>query len=87
MSTIKDSRALAEFRARGGFPGPMVVAAVRDHLLPELYAELTGRQIGIVMVACNAAFHKGKKAAGAEMIDTDAVWIERLGRIIDIPVT
>jgi hypothetical protein len=39
------------------------------------------------MAACNAAFHKGKKAAGAEMIDTDAVWIERLGRIIDLPVT
>jgi hypothetical protein len=87
MSTVKDSRALAEFRTRGGFPGPMVVAAVREHLPPELFTELTGRQIGIVMAACNAAFHKGKKAAGAEMIDTDAVWIERLGRIIDLPIT
>jgi hypothetical protein len=87
MSNVKHSRALAEFRARGGFPGPMVVAAVREHLPPELFAELTGRQIGIVMAACNAAFHKGKQAAGAEMIDTDAVWIARLGRIIDLPVT
>lgn len=85
MTTAKTSRALAEYRSRGGFCGTTTVAAVEAHLPTELFCELTGRQIGIVMAACNAAFHRGKAAAGAEMIDNDAVWIASRGIIVDLP--
>jgi hypothetical protein len=86
MSTIKMSRAVSEYRARGGFCGAATVDAIKANLPIELYKELTGRQIGIVMAACNSAFHKGKAATGAEMVDEDAVWIASRGIIVELPL-
>ena len=67
----------------GGHKGTATVAAVLDGI-PDVLMSLTGAQLGVVMSAVNAAYHRGRASCQAEVIDGDAVWIAPLGRLIEL---
>lgn len=67
-------------RTYDGHKGDVTVKAVLDGVPTELMDVLTGAQLGMVMSAVNAAYHRGKHDAGAEAIDGGAaVWVNRDG--------
>ena len=70
----------AAMAAYQGHKGTATVAAVLAQVPLELRNSLTGRQLGMVMSAVDAAYHNGKAAAGAEMINANCVWITGLNR-------
>ena len=52
--------------------------------IPDVLAQsLTADQLTDVANCINAAYHRGKADAGAEMIDDNAVYIGSIGRIIE----
>lgn len=52
-----------------GFAGPTTVAAIMDQIPKELQAELTGKQLGLVMRAVNTAYQNGRIAAEGEIAE------------------
>ena len=68
--------------AYDGHAGDQTVKAVMDGL-PADCGGMTGKQLGIMMSAINAAYHRGKAAAGAEVVD-DCVWVG--GKLIPLDV-
>lgn len=66
-----------------GFKGGATLSAITDQVPEELIERLTGKELGLVMEAINAAFQKGKASTGAEMIDNNAVYINKLDKIIE----
>lgn len=81
MNKLKSKNML---KAYNGFKGSETLQAVIDGVPEELFDELTGRQLGFVMKAVNNAYHRGRVSTGAEMVDTNAVWIASLDRILDL---
>lgn len=82
MHTKKRLNMLAAYT---GHKGPRTVAAVMDGIPDELMARLSGRELGLVMNAVNNAYHRGRASTGAEVIDANAVFVNHLDRVIDIP--
>ena len=76
----KESRAMAAY---DGFKGGQTVAHVKKLVGKELADRLTGHELGLVMSAVNRAYHEGKDSMGAEMIDSNCVWIKSLDRAIE----
>jgi len=72
-------RAAAE-AAYDGFHGRITMEAVEAFVGAELHKRLTGREYGLALSAVNTAFHAGKKAQGAEVVDGDYVWVECIQR-------
>lgn len=70
MNTLKRKNMMAAYT---GFKGHQTVQAVTKQIPEELFDRLTGRELGIVMSAINAAYHSGKADAGAE-ITGDCLW-------------
>ena len=73
----------------GFFCGSRTVQAVQDGIPEELVSRLTGRELGLVMSAVNAAYHRGKSSLGGLDLCDDAVWIpdastERGGQLIPL---
>lgn len=66
-----------------GFKGTATYSAVEKQLPEKLVNELTGAQLALVMQAINTAYQKGKASTGAEMIDNNAVYIEKLDKVIE----
>lgn len=66
-----------------GFEGSQTVNAILSQIPDELLEQLSGKQIGMVMNAIKAAYNDGKASTGAEMIDSNAVYINSLGKIIE----
>jgi len=66
-----------------GFKGQQTMSQISKLVGPELAQILTGKQLGLVMNAINNAYHEGKTSAGAEMIDSNAVYINKLGKVIE----
>lgn len=81
MRADKYSRMIAQY---DGHRGPATVGAVLDGVPHALVVRLTGRELGLVMSAVNAAYHRGRASCRAEVIDDDAVWIEPLGRLYEL---
>lgn len=77
---IKMNRAIETYT---GFKGGATLSAITDQVPEELIERLTGKELGLVMEAINAAFQKGKASTGAEMIDNNAVYINNLGKVIE----
>lgn len=71
-------------RAYNGFSGPETVKAVLAQVPAELFAELTGKQLGAIMSAVNQAYHNGKSVCGCEVIDGEAIFINRLGHLYEL---
>jgi hypothetical protein len=78
--STKRSRAIASY---DGFKGDSTVAHVLQLVGNELANRLTGHELGLVMSAVNRAYHAGKASTGADMIDDNAVWINKLNRAIE----
>jgi hypothetical protein len=76
----KESRAMAAY---GGFTGRQTVAHIKKLIGKELEDQLTGRQFGLVMSAVSRAYHEGRASTGAEMVDSNCVWINSLNRAIE----
>ncbi len=66
-----------------GFKGYSTLAAVEKQIPEELIPQLTARQLALVMDAINAAYQRGRASTGAEMVDTDCVWINGINRMIE----
>jgi hypothetical protein len=66
-----------------GHPGPVTVQAVLDQIPDSVKQSLTGAQLGRVMSTVNAAYHNGKAACGAEVMD-GAIWIDAVGKLIEL---
>lgn len=77
---IKLNRAYEEYK---GFKGTGTYTAVEKQLPEKLIEELTGKQLALVMQAISEAYQSGKASAGAEMIDNNAVYINRLDKVIE----
>lgn len=77
---IKLNRAYEEYK---GFKGTATYTAVEKQLPEELIEKLTGKQLALVMQAINNAYQNGKASTGAEMIDNNAVYINKLGKAIE----
>jgi len=58
-------------------------SAIFAQIPDSLTQPLTSEQLAAVADCINAAYHRGKAAAGAEMIDNNAVYIDSLSRIIE----
>jgi len=80
MRQDKYNRMIAQYN---GHRGPITVSAVMEGV-PDALMHLTGRELGMVMSAINAAYHRGRASCHAEVIDGDAVWIEPLGCLYEL---
>ena len=80
MRRDKYSRMLAAY---DGFLGDRTVKAVLAHVPSQLIPSLTGRELGAVMSAINAAYHAGRASTGAEVED-GAIWINELGKLYEL---
>ncbi len=78
MNALKEKNMLAAY---DGFTGSRTLEAMMNQVPDELWDRLTGRELGLVMSAINAAYHKGKADAGAEVVD-DCVWVA--GKLIPL---
>jgi hypothetical protein len=76
----KHDRAMAAY---DGFKGGATVEHIRKLIGKELAERLTGHELGLVMSAVNRAYHEGKASAGAEMIDSNCVFIAGLDKAIE----
>ncbi len=72
MNALKSKNMMAAYK---GFKGDRTLESVMSFIPDVLMERLTGRELGEVMNAVNTAFHSGKAAAGAEVVD-DCLWIE-----------
>lgn len=86
MRSDKRNRAISQYN---GHRGPATVAHVERNLLtayPEASRELTGKQYGRVMSACNTSYHDGAANATAlgDVWDYNAPtdWIAGIGKRI-----
>lgn len=82
MRSDKRNRAMSQY---AGHNGAATVAHVERNLLtayPTASQELTGKQYGAVMSACNTSYQDGRTSCGAERLDTDAVWIKGVGVLV-----
>lgn len=77
---IKLNRAMELYT---GFKGAGTYSEVENQLPEKLVDELTGAQLALVMQAINTAYQKGKASTGAEMIDNNAVYINKLNKVIE----
>jgi hypothetical protein len=76
----KEDRAMAAY---DGFKGQATMSHIRKLIGKELCDRLTGHELGLVMSAVNRAYHEGKASTGAEMIDSNCVYINSLDRAIE----
>ena len=61
--------------AYDGFHGSRTVDAVLAQIPRDLQQRLTGRELGMVMSAVNAAYHNGRASHGGLDLCDDAVWL------------
>lgn len=78
--SIKLNRAMELYT---GFKGAGTYSEVENQLPEKLVNELTGAQLALVMQAISTAYQKGKASTGAEMVDNNAVYIEKLNKVIE----
>lgn len=77
---IKISRAVELYN---GFKGAQTIDAVVAGVPEELIERLTAKELSVVMQAVNSAYHRGRKSTGAEMIDNNAVYIDKIDKVIE----
>ena len=77
---VKMAKAIKLYK---GFKGTSTLAAVTKQIPDELIPQLTAQQLALVMDAINAAYQRGRASTGAEMVDTDCVWINGINRRIE----
>lgn len=71
MNTLKHKNMMASYT---GHNGHVTVGAVTDQIPAELFARLTGHELGLVMSAVNTAYHNGRASHGGFDITDDCLW-------------
>jgi len=64
--------------------GPNTQGAVLAQLPQQLLGTLTSRDIALVCDAINTAYHNGKASCGCEVIDGEAIFINKLGNLYEL---
>lgn len=82
MRNDKYQRMLSAFGNNKNYPS--VVNAVFAKIPPNIIGKLTGKELGERMKAINDSFHEGKKSCGAEVVDGESVWIDKLNTMYDL---
>jgi hypothetical protein len=77
---IKLQRAIKQANV---FKGQTTLSAIKDQLPESLLETLTAKDIALVLEVINKAYHTGRASTGAEMIDTNAVYIQNIGKVIE----
>ena len=77
---IKINRAIEMYT---GFKGSETMHCLLDGIPKELIERLTAKELSIVMLAMQKQYQEGKKSTGAEMIDNNAVYIDKLDKVIE----
>jgi hypothetical protein len=80
MNALKSKNMMKVYN---GHTGSSTISAVMEFIPQELLATLTGKQLGLIMNAVDSAFHTGKASTGAEMIDSNCVYVENLKKAIE----
>lgn len=70
-------------RTYTGFKGSRTLEAIMDKIPVEL-KHLSGKELGLVANAINESYHSGKAACGAEIVDGDAIWINKLNKLVEL---
>lgn len=78
--SIKIDKAMKKY---SGFKGEYTLSRVMERIPDELIEGVTSDQLAIIMHIVAKAYTDGKNAAGAEMIDHNAVYINSIGKIIE----
>ena len=52
-----------------GFRGSATLRAIKEGVPEALWSRLTGAELGLVLDAVNAAYHRGRASCGAEVDD------------------
>lgn len=63
--------------------GPVTTSAVIGRIPADVIKECPARLIAQVANAINQAYHDGRASTGAEMVDHNCVWINKLDRAIE----
>jgi hypothetical protein len=79
--SIKLNRAI---RNANVFKGSVTVDAIMKQIPEQLINNLSSKDLAVVIEAVNKAYHNGRASTGAEMIDTNCVWINNINRLVDI---
>lgn len=78
MTNTKYQRAISIYT---GHKGDTSLSAVWNQIPTSLKESLTGKQLGEIMNLINHTYHTGRASAGAEKIDTNAVYVDGKGII------
>lgn len=65
------------------FKGQSTVSAIKEQLPEELIDKLNSKELALVLEAINKAYHHGRASTGAEMIDSNCVYINSINRMIE----
>lgn len=80
IMSIKINRAI---KLGNWHKGPVTTAAVIEQIPEELISSCTGEQLALIANAIDKAYHAGKAATGAEMIDSNCVWVNSINKGIE----
>lgn len=72
---VKTRRAMEVYESKGGFTGRRTVNAVLRGVPAELKERLSCEDVGLVMAAVNAAYHRGRDSHGGLDLCDDCVWL------------
>ena len=66
------------------FKGNSTVSAIMEQVPEQLKQNLSSKDLAVVIEAVNNAYHNGRASTGAEMIDTDCVWLNDYNTMVEI---
>lgn len=67
-----------------GFKGTSTMGKVFARIPDELIQGLTSKQIATVAEIVAKAYNDGRASTGCEMIDKNAIWVNSIGKIIEL---
>ena len=71
MRQDKEKRMMAAY---GGFRGSRTVSDIQALIPDRAWETMTGEQLGLMMQAISASYHKGRASMGGLDLCDDAVW-------------
>ena len=85
MSIVKTSRIKIDraIKKANTFKGPQTIKDVLQQIPQSFSDSLTSTQLATVIETVSRAYKLGQCASGAEVIDTNAVWLDSANRIVE----
>lgn len=78
MSKIAKAQKMAKVHQ-----GPVTLSDITSRIPADVFKECPARLLAKIMEAIDGAYHDGKASAGAEMIDTNCVYINSINKAIE----